>query len=515
MDARMKKLFLKIGILILLQCSICFAQVYESPYIAPDWLLEFNKEKIFTVSNMQDANVKKPTYFYDGYKWQDLNFDTLPTFHPYDSKAVISEYSNSLYMTGHYHLWEYDGKVWHKHAINDSLYHKRRFEQMIELQDSSLLITAKTFFVTLSSGNIVIFNAIRHELLKFKNGIFSTISTYQTSDEHDPNLFQMYGLLKKQKRGRYSYITNEFSENKQIKEFVLFEKDGSVVNKFRVPKFDDIDSPKLDIKYKNAKIKYNDYLFDNKGSIWFLTQSDSEVWSDSNGVSKDTINFAGLIEVNTTGEVKYYNHNMGIQPSFYNSTSFDIDENDNIWFMYNYRKKKVFDGTIFPSLYMLNENRSSVKEYLFEELLANSRIYTGGISNDVYMQFIEHKNLKCNSFRGSVFITSSLPMIEFFPFGIPPTSVKDLTVESTKVFPNPVPIGKDVQLENSKLIGNSNQVKVTIRDVRGAIIKEFPYTLGSEKVILSLSTDGLTTGTYFVSVMQNNNQILQTSFIKE
>lgn len=513
MVVSMKKL-LFIFIVILVPFVSSFAQVYESPRIAPNWLLEFNKEKIFTVSNMQDANLRRATYLFDGKEWKDLNIDTMPTFHIYDSKAVISEFSNSIFMTGHYHLWEYDGKGWNKHAIYDSLYHRRRYEQMIELPDSSLLITAKTFFITLSSGNIVLFNAIRHELLKFKNGRFTILSSFLTSDAQDPNLFQTYGLLRNQKNGRYSFITNEYSDNKLIKEFILFETDGTIVNKYRAPNLDQVESPKLDEKYRNANIAFNDYLFDSKGSIWFLTQSELGVWVDSTGKFKDTLNFAGLIEINSSGEVNYFNENLGIHPSEYKSTSFDIDDSENIWFMFNHRRDNT-KLTILPTLYKLDSNRTNVIEYTFENILANSRIYNGGKLNEEFELTSEHKTLKYNSYRGSIFITSGNPMLEFFPKGIPPTSVMEVSLIPERVYPNPVPQGRNLTVESEVFLGNSNQVQILVRDISGAVVKEYPYTLGSENGLFSVNTDGLIQGTYYISVQQNNKLILQTSFVKE
>jgi len=125
----------------------CFGQEIVSPRIAFAYQLAFQNDKILTVGYILGSNSGNTMYF-DGKTWNYINVDTMPTINEIESTPLIPKYSNSLYMTGHFHLWEYVDRTWHKHAVYDSLYHIRRFEQMVELPDSSLLIVAKTFSVT-------------------------------------------------------------------------------------------------------------------------------------------------------------------------------------------------------------------------------------------------------------------------------------------------------------------------------------------------------------------------------
>ncbi|MCU0323488.1 MAG: hypothetical protein MUE72_13810, partial [Chitinophagaceae bacterium] len=357
------------------------------------------------------------------------------------------------------------------------------------------------------SGNVVFFNAVQNELMKYKNGEFTILYSSKTTKESDPSLFGSILQMKKQRNGRYSYFTNLHSGSKNVFELVLFEADGSILEKYTVPSLDD--------RYKNAQVEFLDYLFDSKGSLFFLTSSQGELFKDSNGSFRDTLFFAGIVEVTSNKQIRYYNDNIGIQPSWYKSESFDIDDDDNIWFMYNYRRDNKM-STIYPSLYKLESNRTNVVEYTFETWLENSRIFNGEVPNYNYELNYEHKTIKYNSFRGSLFISNSRPLIEFYPKGIPPTSVREIATEKALVYPHPIPEGKNAQLETQTLLGIKNGVKVVIQDLRGSLIKEYMYYLDSENYSISLNTEGLIRGSYVVSIFSNSNRLLlQTNFIKE
>jgi len=83
------------------------------------------------------------------------------------------------------------------------------------------------------------------------------------------------------------------------------------------------------------------------------------------------------------------------------------------------------------------------------------------------------------------------------------------------VYPNPVPQGRNVFVQSEDFVGVHSQVKIVVRDISGAIVKENLYTIGSDDALISINTEGLIRGSYFVSVHKNNNIILQTTFIQE
>jgi len=167
-----------------------------------------------------------------------------------------------------------------------------------------------------------------------------------------------------------------------------------------------------------------------------------------------------------------------------------------------------------PSVYKIHANREEVTEYVFEDVVKNSKVYSDDINEKIEFHHESHL-IKWNSFRGSLFISmSNSPMLEFYPKGLPPTSIKDFTLPP-RVYPNPVPQGRNVFVQSEDFVGVHSQVKIVVRDISGAIVKENLYTIGSDDALISINTEGLIRGSYFVSVHKNNNIILQTTFIQE
>lgn len=486
------------------------AQEFDSTFIGANRALAVKDGKVLTFSIPNDGSELITTQLFDGNLWRNISQDTMPTIHLHHSRCTFSDFSDHLYVTGQYHLWEYDGKDWIKHAIYDSLYHLRRFEGIVELPDSSLIITAFTQFITGKIGNTTIIGKIYHEVLKFRNGTFTTLKSQWTYPSE--GIFEAYQKLKENSDGTYSMFTMDESENKKTWELVTYNSESNIVSKHVIPDF-------KNFGFINMNVEVNDYLFDTKGSLWLLTKSgdylvekdkDGVPLTDSNGKRILSIDFVGLVEITKEGKVFFYNNNIGISKSDYRPESFTIDENDNIWFFYLYRILKP--GTFLPSLYKLHSDRLTLTEYKQETILENSKIFNGG---NINYQFIspEYHLLVFDDFNKSLFATrGATPLLQFFPEKVQ-TSVWDRQLDPVELYPNPVPIGKNVVIESNTFNNYNSNVTVFVRDINGASVhQENVLTQGNK---LTIKTDGFIRGTYFVSVLSNNKTILQTSFIKE
>jgi hypothetical protein len=506
MGAKMKTSIL----IIFLFASLLAAQEFDSTRIGANRALVVKENKILTFSIPNDGTDLITTQYYDGKKWNNISQDTMPTIHLHNSRCSFSNYSDHLYVAGQYHLWEFDGKEWIKHAIYDSLYHQRRFEGIVALPDSSLIITAFTQFITGQVGNTTLIGKIYHEVLKFKNGTFTTVRSRWTYPSE--GIFEAYQKLKVNKDGTYSFFTMDESDNKWTWELVTYNSESNIVSKHIIPDF-------KKYGFINLNVEINDYLFDSKGSLWLLTKSgdniverdeNGETLKDSNGRTIVTIDFIGLVEITNEGNVFFYNNNIGIERSVYRPESFTIDDNDNIWFFYTYRILKP--GTFLPSLYQLHSDRQTLTEYKQETILEYSKIYNGG-NVDYQFKSPEYRLLVFDNFNKSLFATrGGTPLLQFFPEKVP-TSVWDRQLIPVELYPNPVPNGKNVVIVSTAFDKQNGSVKVYLRDISGATVREeVVHTFGNQ---VRINTEGLIRGTYFVSVLSNNNLILQTSFVKE
>lgn len=479
------------------------SQEFDSAYVGTNPYLICKGNKVLTLSKPTEKSSNYSTILYDGNEWRNLSQDTMPTIHLHDSRCTFSNYSDHLFVTGHYHLWEYDGKEWIKHAIYDTLYHLRRYEGMVELPDSSLLITAFTKFVTGQSGNTTYIGKIFHEVLKFKNGQFTTVkSRWSYPGQGITNAYQK---LKLNMDGTYSMFTMDESVNKFRWELVTYTADGMIVRKDTIPNL-------APFGFKPHKVEFNDYLFDSKGSLWFLTktvidvvvdENDSLVL-DSNGYPIDLINFVGLVEITVDGKINFYNDNVGIEKSLTRVNSFAIDPEDNLWFFYS------AEGP--PNLYKLHSDRSTITRYHHNTMVKNSIIYNGGNTNFIYGTD-GHKLLVYHPYNKSLFLVKGgTPLLQFFPDRVPST-VYEQGLKPIQLYPNPVQSGKTITIESNAFENVNNPLSIIIRDISGATIRE--ETVSKVGKQLQMNTHNLQSGTYFVSVLSNNNTILQTKFIKE
>ncbi|MBL8004556.1 MAG: T9SS type A sorting domain-containing protein [Candidatus Kapabacteria bacterium] len=483
------------------------AQKLDSIRIGSNSALVVKGNKVLTLGKPNEFS-EYNTFLYSENVWKNISQDTMPTIHLHNSRCTFSKFSDHLFVSGQFHLWEFDGKDWLKHAIYDSLYHRRRFQGMIELPDSSLLITAFTEFIIGSIGNHTSIGKIFHEVLKFKHGTFSTVKSRWTTP--NDGIFEMYQQMKLHKNGTYSMFTMDESDDNNTWELVTYSSEnGNIVRKDIFPNLEPFG-------FKNHKVEFHDYLFDSKGSLWYLTRSEDEIAYDANGnmildpdgYPTTTINFVGLVEVTKDKVIRFYNDNIGIQKSDLRPRSFTIDDEDNIWFYYNYRSNMA---TIFPSIYKLHSDRKTLTEYKQETMLQYSTMYNGGNTNHNFYGK-EYSLLVYNDSTKSLFICGGgTPLLQFFPEQVP-TSVWDRQLSTVELYPNPVPNGKNVEIVSTSLSNNS-QISIVIRDISGKVVHE--VSLNSISNNISINTDGLIRGSYFISVLQNNNVILQTSFVKE
>lgn len=483
----------------------CFSQQYVSPKISPNFSLHAKNSKVVTFSNELDKSLKAPIYYFDGFQWNNIQSDSAPKIKFQEPNVYISEFSESVFIPFENNLWEYANGEWFKHAVYDDYNNMRKFENVIELKDSSFLVSVDINYGYYEDNIFKTF--VQRELFTFKKGQF----TFPTLNRVITGPSQNYSQLKVYPNGNFSYFTNLYSGKDSTYEYVLFDDKENVLAQFSIPQIDE--------QFKNAKVTLTDYLFDSKGSIWFLTSSKREFLLDSNGNNVldtsgfvvFTHNFPGLIEINSNKEIKYYNANIGIDTSLYESLSFDIDKNDNIWFLYNNRFSFP-DNYFLPTMYKLLPDRKSVQKYSYETILKNSKIYNGSNANEPLEFSYLHKKLQVNNYTGSIYILTSRPLIEFFPEWIP-ASVSEISITPIHLYPNPVQSHNTISIESTAFEKVNNPLSIIIRDISGATIRE--ETLSSNGNKLLISSQDLVSGTYFISVLSKNKTILQTKFIKE
>lgn len=476
------------------------AQVFDTAYIAPRNVVATKGNKVAAISLPRSGNETISVQYFDGTKWSNISKNNEPTLHDRSSHCTFSKFSDKLYITGLHHLWEYNGNEWTKYSKNDSFDNKRTFDDIIELSDSSLLITAYTKFSKGQVTQAFSIDSMFHELLQFKNGEFITIKSQWTNRRND-NRKVFFGL-KFHKNNTYSLSFTNFNSKNNLnipKEIVTYSLDEQIQRKDTFP----------DLKpygFTDTGIVFNDYLFDSKGSLWYLTESPQRVYVDpvTNKVVFVT-EFVGLVEITLDGTINLYNENIGIGNSSYESQSFTIDENDNIWFFYNYRP-----GNVLPSLYKLDSTRKILTEYRYETYLKYSDIYSGG--NTVTFGGIIYGNILFNDFTNSLFVTrNGTNMLQFFLDRIP-TSVYNRNLIPCQVFPNPIQNGNNIHIYDVN-IQDKKQSTIILHDIGGNLVKAEDVISCENKV--SLSSQGLAKGSYFVSIIQDNIVILQTKVIKE
>jgi len=399
-------------------------------------------------------------------------------------------------VTGKHYLWEYDGKDWSKHSIKDSLDGKRIFYEIIELPDTSFMITAITEFVKYTSGNIKIFEKMFHEVLQFKYGVFTTIKSRWTDKNTKVGSFNSFQKFKVQPNGNYSYYTPiETLIPVRVWELVTFNPKHEIVSK-------DYNPDLSMFGFNNEIIKFSDYQFDSKGSLWFAIS-----YNQKNA-------FACLVEKRSNGELLLYGENIGI-PNTLNSylQTFDFDENDNIWFHHTHRIKFVRGNTkSYHSMFMLDNNRTSLREYNYEEFIKKSIWYNGGIKELDFLDTELFHLIKYRKNENSLVISTDYPMLIFYPFN-DVSNVKESTVTPIHLYPNPVQTNNSITIDSRAFEKVVNPLNIVIRDISGVTIREETTSaIGNQ---LQINTQDLVTGTYFVSVLCNNKTILQTKFIKE
>jgi hypothetical protein len=465
-----------------------FSQFRDSTLITSSDCYAVKDKKIVTLRSSYDVSKPHEVLYYDGMSWKKISNDTIPTIDLSESKAVFSNYSDKIYLTGKSHLWEYDGNQWKKYSINDTLDGRRQFLEILELPDSSIILTAYSEFVRSTFGNIKYIEKVYNELLRFKNGAFTTIRSRWT--ESGP----IFGSLKVQQNGNYSMWTT-FENTQKNPELVVYSSSDSIIKLYKYP---NLTSYGFNMEF----VQLNGYAFDSKGSLWFSTQN------------KEPRQFVGLIEIRQNGDFFFYNDNIGIPRNTFWSYNFDIDDNDNIWFNYTHRYEILSDGnTNFkPSIFKLASDRVTLKEYLLEEVLQHSSWYNGGNTNEEFVHMDIIRLIKYHKGENSLLISSYLPLLQFFPDRI--TSVEnEKPITPIHLYPNPVQSGNTITIESSSFEKVDNPLSVVIRDISGATVRE--NVISANGNLLSIKTEGLSRGTYYVSILNNNNLILQTSFVKE
>lgn len=490
MGVDMKVIFLYI---FLYAFGSLYSQVRDSSYIRPHMNLYVLNNQIIT-STTPITGGKALLMYFDGFKWKKISNDTIPSFSQTDSKSLISKYTNNILLTGFSFIWEFDGKDWKKYYINDSLFGKREFREMIELPDSSYLITAVTEFIKQTSGNVTILEKMFHEVLQFKDGTFTTIKSRWTDKNTKVGAFNSFQKMKVQPNGNYSYYTPiETPIPDRVWELVTFNPKHEIVRKDTNPSLSDYG-------FDNELVEYADYLFDSKGSLWFITSN------------KDFRQFVGLVEKRTNGELYFYNDNIGIPKRDNINYSFDIDDKDNIWFNHTYRYAQI-NGTTFayPSVFKLSNDKQTLNEYKYEELMEKSIWFNGGNSDWKYDDASSFLLIKYHKFDKSLLLCSFIPMLQFFPDK--ETTVKETEIVPIHLYPHPVQSNSTISIESSSFEKVNNPIYVILKDVSGATVREETISTNGNK--LQLTTQDLLTGTYFVSVLSNNKTILQTKFIKE
>lgn len=472
------------------------AQIHDSTYINSSSKTVVKGNLILT--HFAENDLKKPArlMFFDGLKWNRINNDTTPTIDHINSHLSFSQFSDHIFVTGKHFLWEYDGKDWTKHSIKDSLQGKRIFYEIIELPDTSLILTAVTEFVMYTSGNIKILEKMLHEVLQFKNGVFTTIKSRWTDKNTKVGAFNSFEKFKVQSNGNYSYYTpleTPFAD--RVWEIVTFSPTHQIMKKDSNP---DLSS----FGFNGEFLEYNDYIYDTKGSLWFAVKT----------IQTDV--FACLVEKRTNGEIFLYGENIGLQKTAGSFTyCLDLDERDNIWFHHTHRIEfEGGNGKGYHSMYMLDSSRNTLKEYKYDEFIKKSIWYTGGNSEYDFLDVRKFYLIKYRKNENSLVISVDYPMLLFYPYK-DVSNVKESTTTPIHLYPNPVQSNNIISIESSTFEKVFNPLSVVIRDISGAIVQE--ENLSSIGNKLQINTQNLLTGTYFVSVSSNNKTILQSKFIKE
>jgi hypothetical protein len=483
------KTFFTLILLFLFSIPI-YSQIRDSTFIHSGNGLATKDNQIITFFQSLDSREPVILMHFDGHNWKKLTQDTIPTIDPSTSRCVFSRFSNHIIVAGKHYLWEYDGKNWITHSINDTLNGRREFREIIALSDSSYIITAYSEFVKSTFGIGKYLDKAYTELLHFKNGKFTTLKSRWTSGA------ATFSTLKLAPNDNYSMYTSiEDTSSSPSTKLVTYDLNGIVVRKDSTP---DLTS----FGYKMEFVKYEDYLFDSKGSLWFLTSN------------PQSFQFVGLVEVNQIGVVKLYNQNIGITPNTTRNLSFDIDESDNIWFSYTYRVKTLDDGkkVVCPSIYKLQKNRVDLEEYKFEDVLSNSVWFNGGDTTQQFEGYGRFRNITYQDATNSILLLSDIAVLHFF-LG-KETSVKEQLYRSIQLYPNPVQTDNTLTIESSLLENLENTLKLVICDLSGDRIREevIEKTIGTQ---FTINTKGLIRGTYIVYFFNNNQLILKSLFIKE
>ena len=472
----------------------------DSVYVSPFTQIVTKGNQILTFARKQNSlsPLNPDLILFDGYKWRNLSQDTMPTLYQ-DSKLVISDYSPSIYATGQYHLWEYDGKDWIKHAIYDSLYHQRRFLGLVELSDSSLILTALTKFITYSNGTNTYIDRAYSELLRFKNGQFTVLASYMSHQDDRTFFWDYFEKAQLDPNGNLCILTPLESESKQEYEFVTYNNNLEVLHKFKTIRNED-----LPTKYPQF-VEVNDYTYDKNGSLWVLTSTQQDS------------SFCGIMEFTKSGEIRSYKQQEGVKFSDFRSYSIEVDEDNNIWFSY---RESSFSPQYFSNhIYKLGTDRKTLTKYPQELWKQYSNLYCGCTSlDDPDLNFNTDIGrsgltiLKYHKANNSLLITPHGPLLEFF-FDKVPTSVMEVPLSVVQLYPNPVQTGNTITIESSEFENVHNLLSVVIRDVSGATVQAEKVHVSGNK--LHINSDGLINGSYFISVFENNKTILQTMFIKE
>lgn len=491
MVVSMKTLILIILILSVVKIS---SQILDSNVIYSSQFAVVKDNQILT--HFADNNSNKPPHlmYFDGYNWKRINQDSIPTIDLSNSHLSFSQFSKHLYVSGKQGFWEYDGKEWTKHFIDDSLKHKRVFLEIIEFPDTSFIITALSEFVKQTSGNVTVLEKVYHEVLQFKNGAFTTIKSRWTDKNTKVGAFNSFQKMKVQPNGNYSYYTPiETPTQDGVWELVTFNPKHEIVRKDTNPSL-------TEYGFDNELVEYADYLFDSKGSLWFITSN------------KDFRQFVGLVEKRPNGDLFFYNDNIGIPKRSNINFSFDIDINDNIYFNHTYRYSQINGTTIaYPSLFVLSNDKTTLKEYKYEEIMDKSIWYNGGDTTQKFIYYSEFILIKLQEEINAILLSSYAPLLQFFPDM--ETTVDEYIISPIHLYPNPVKFNKSITIESSAFENVVNPLFVSIRDISGRTILEESISTNGNK--FQLTTQDLVTGTYFVSVLSNNKTILQTKFIKE
>lgn len=481
----------------------CYSQQFVSPTISPNTNISCSKEKVVAISNELDQSKKQKIFYFDGISWNTIQSNASPDLKFQEPNILISSFSESIFVPFKDAIWEYSNGAWQKYFIPDTFRNIRSYIDLIEMPDSSMLASTS---ITLE-GSTYEKKIYQNELFTFKNGEFFLPRANRLAVDTNNN----FSKVKKYYNGNFCYFTNRYSGKDSIWEYVLFDKMENPIVKFSIPV--------LDEQYVNAQVKLTDYLFDAKGSLWFLTSSKREFLLDSNGNKVldtsgfvvFTHNFPGLIEIDSNKQIKYYNNNIGLDSSVYESLSFDIDQYDNIWFIYNHRFSFP-ENHFLPSMYRLDADRRTIKEFSIETMLKYSKIYNGGNQEEKFEYNYLHKKLKVNHQTGSIYIVTSKPLIEFFPDWIP-ASLNETSIIPIHLYPNPVQFDNTISIESRAFKNVINPLSVVIRDISGATVREETVSTYGNK--LQVNIHDLLIGTYFVTVQSNNKTIVQTKFVKE